>query len=275
MSSTIWGCMKQNRKAVGSKWVFHIKRGPDGSIEKYNTRIVAHPQGFTQIEGSNYNETFAPVTKPASLRAILALAAERDLEVHKIDVKLADLTGALHLNEIFMEPRIPGTAGHDPPTEKAVYGTKQGAHVWYEDISNTLKTMGYQPTEAGHAVFVRGKKKTLSTILLYIIIVSLCQGHVPNGGERDTGKDASPQPRAVPMPRTHRPENVTTVRFTTHLARRDDDDYCCLQKSWPRRGIRLNTQTLCKIGPWLIINLLAAVGLDLGHISTSFKLCCN
>jgi hypothetical protein len=51
----------KGRKVVGSKWVFHIKRGPDGEIQKYKARVVV--QGFTQIEGMDYDETFAPIAK--------------------------------------------------------------------------------------------------------------------------------------------------------------------------------------------------------------------
>jgi hypothetical protein len=90
-----------DRKVIGSKWVFRIKCRPDGTIQKYKARVVA--QGFTQIEGIDYNETFTPVAKLASLRAILAIAAERDLELHQMDIKSAYLNGSLS-NEIFMSP---------------------------------------------------------------------------------------------------------------------------------------------------------------------------
>ena len=156
-----------DRKVVGSKWVFHIKRGPDGSIQKYKACIVA--QGFTQIEGIDYDKTFVPVTKLASLRAILAIAAERDLELHQMDVKSAYLNGSL-TNEIFMAPP-PGLnvpEGMVLRLIKAVYGTKQGGHVWYEEISGTLGSMGYTRTDADHAVFTCGVGSTLSIIALYV-----------------------------------------------------------------------------------------------------------
>ena len=151
----------KGRKVVGSKWVFRIKRGPNGEIQKYKARIVA--QGFTQIEGVNYNEMFTPVAKFASLCAILALAAEHDLEVQQMDVKSAYLNG-----EIFIEP-LPGfdiPKGMVLRLVKAVYGTKQGGRVWYEEIRNKLGTMGYQRTKVDHAVFVR-THGTLSIITLY------------------------------------------------------------------------------------------------------------
>jgi hypothetical protein len=156
----------KGRKVVGSKWVFRIKRGPDGEIQKYKARIVA--QGFTQIEGIDYDETFAPVAKFASLPAILAIAAERDLEVQQMDVKSAYLNGELK-EEIFMEP----PPGFDVPDSmvlrlvKAVYSTKQGGRVWYEEIREKLGTMGYQHTEADHVVFIR-MHGTLSIIALYV-----------------------------------------------------------------------------------------------------------
>ena len=54
----------KDRKVVGSKWVFRIKRGPDGNIQKYKAHIIV--QGFTQVEGLDYDQTFAPVAKFAS-----------------------------------------------------------------------------------------------------------------------------------------------------------------------------------------------------------------
>jgi Reverse transcriptase (RNA-dependent DNA polymerase) len=114
-----------DRKIVGSRWVFRIKRGPDGTIQKYKAHVVA--QGFTQVEGIDFDETFTPVAKLASLRTILVIAAERDLELHQMDVKSAYLNGVLK-EEIFMNP----PPGFNVPNgmvlrlRKAVYGTKQG-----------------------------------------------------------------------------------------------------------------------------------------------------
>jgi Reverse transcriptase (RNA-dependent DNA polymerase) len=156
----------KGRKVIGSRWVFCIKRGPDGAILKYKARLVA--QGFTQIEGVDYDETFAPVAKLASLRVIMAMAAERDLELHQMDVKSAYLNGELR-EEIFMEAPL----GFDIPNGmvlcliKAVYGTKQGGRVWYDEIREKLRTMGYQRTKADHAVFTRGGGNA-SIITLYV-----------------------------------------------------------------------------------------------------------
>jgi hypothetical protein len=155
------------RKVVGSKWVFRIKRGPDGAIQKYKARIVA--QGFTQIEGIDYDKMFAPVAKFASLHVILALAAEHNLDVQQMDVKSTYLNGELK-EEILMEapPGFEIPAGMVLRLVKAVYGTKQGGRVWYEEIRDKLGFMGYQHTEADHAVFTRTHNGALSIIALYV-----------------------------------------------------------------------------------------------------------
>jgi hypothetical protein len=55
----------KGHKVIGSKWVFHIKQGPNGSIQKHKARIAA--QGFTQVEGINFDQTFTPMAKFSSL----------------------------------------------------------------------------------------------------------------------------------------------------------------------------------------------------------------
>jgi hypothetical protein len=177
--STPWSIRSRtktkDRKVVGSKWVFKVKTGPDGEIIKHKARVVA--QGFTQIEGIDYDETFAPVAKLSSLRTLLAFAAEHNLEVHQMDVKSAYLNAPLK-EEIYME----APPGFDIPEGmvfrllKAVYGTKQGGRVWYEDIRATLEALGYTRLESDHAVFIRIIDGAISIISLYVDdITMLCK----------------------------------------------------------------------------------------------------
>ena len=64
----------KDRNVVGSKWVLRLKRDSEGKVEKHKARVVA--KGFTQVEGIDYYETFAPVARLASIRTVLAIAAE-------------------------------------------------------------------------------------------------------------------------------------------------------------------------------------------------------
>ena len=91
---------------VGSKLVFRTKRDAEGNIAKYKVRLVT--QGFTQVPGLDYTDTFVPVSKLESLRVLLALAARENWEVDQMDVKNAYLNGELE-EEIYME-QPPGFA---------------------------------------------------------------------------------------------------------------------------------------------------------------------
>ena len=65
------------KKAVKSKFVFHLKHDEEGKVVRHKVRLVA--KGFTQVEGIDYTNTFSPVAQLESFRTILALAADTGL----------------------------------------------------------------------------------------------------------------------------------------------------------------------------------------------------
>jgi hypothetical protein len=70
----------KSKDVVSSKWLYKIKHAVDGSIEKYKARSVA--RGFSQKEGIDYEETFAPVARYISIRTIIALATKMKWKLH-------------------------------------------------------------------------------------------------------------------------------------------------------------------------------------------------
>ena len=78
---------------IGSRWVFRIKRDANGKVLKYRARLVA--QGFTQLHGVDFQETFAPVAHLSSIRTVITLAASEDWELHQMDVKSAYLNSPI------------------------------------------------------------------------------------------------------------------------------------------------------------------------------------
>ena len=73
------------RKIVKCKWVFKTKFTADGSPMKYKEILVA--KGFSQVQGIDCNETFAPIAKMDPIRLVLVIAASKQWEVHHMDVK--------------------------------------------------------------------------------------------------------------------------------------------------------------------------------------------
>ena len=90
---------KSISKCCGCKWIFKIKRKPDGSIERFKARLVA--KGFHQCPGLDFTETFSLVVKAIANRVVLSIAVSSKWEVRQLDVKNVFLHGVLQ-EEVYM-----------------------------------------------------------------------------------------------------------------------------------------------------------------------------
>jgi hypothetical protein len=81
----------EGKSVVTSKWIYKIKHVVDGSIEQYKERFVA--RGFSKIEGFDYDETFAPISRYTSIQSIIALDTSMGWKIHQMDVKTVFFNG--------------------------------------------------------------------------------------------------------------------------------------------------------------------------------------
>ncbi len=91
---------------VGSKWVFRAKKDAAGNVVRYKARLVV--QGFSEVPGVDYFDTFAPVARLALIRTILAFAASENYETGQIDIKGAYLNGEFTKDEVIYMKQLPG-----------------------------------------------------------------------------------------------------------------------------------------------------------------------
>ena len=165
----------QGCNIVGCRPVFKIKRLADGTIDRYKVRYVA--QGYNQVEGIDFNETFAPVAKTASIRAMLALAAWHGLHVHQMDVETAFLNGELDCPIYMRQPPgsvKPGTESLVCLLKKSIYGLKQSGRVWYQKMHDCLvQQHGFEAMQGDHCVYRKDDFNSGSTIWIALYVDDL------------------------------------------------------------------------------------------------------
>ena len=124
--------LPKERKTIGCKLLFRIKRNAGGSVDRYKARLVA--KGYAQIEKIDFGETFAPVAKFTSIRTLFTVGATEDMKIHQMDVKTTFLNGDLD-EEIYMEQsegyKSPGEEHLASKLQKSFHGLKQAPRAWY------------------------------------------------------------------------------------------------------------------------------------------------
>ena len=150
------------------KWVYKLKRDVNGNVERFKARLVA--KGFRQLEGVDYDEIFAPVSKYSTLRALLATVAVQDMELHQLDIKTAFLNGELE-EDVYVE-QPPGYKEGDASAachlNRALYGLKQAPRAWHKTLKEELEAMGFEASEADPGLFVSKRKYGNIYILTYV-----------------------------------------------------------------------------------------------------------
>nr|KYP62383.1 Retrovirus-related Pol polyprotein from transposon TNT 1-94 [Cajanus cajan] len=119
--------LPKGRHVVGCKWIYKKKSIFSEKEEiRYKARLVA--KGFSQKEGVDFNEIFSPVVRHTSIRVLLAIVANQDMELEQLDVKTAFLHGRLEENILMKQPEgfeVQGKEGYVCQLQRSLYGLKQ------------------------------------------------------------------------------------------------------------------------------------------------------
>ncbi|KAI3729198.1 hypothetical protein L6452_17851 [Arctium lappa] len=156
-------------KAIKNKWIFKRKLRVDGSIEKFKARLVA--KGFTQKEGLDYFDTYAPVALTSTIRILIALASIYKLVIHQMDVKTAFLNGELE-EEVYMEQPesfiVQGQEKKVCKLIKSLYGLKQAPKQWHQKFNQIILSNGFRINESDKCVYSRFINGQGFIICLYV-----------------------------------------------------------------------------------------------------------
>lgn len=148
--------------------MFALKTNSAGEVERYKARLVA--KGCSQRYGIDYEETYSPVVRFATIRMLLAMAAEYELYVHQLDVSTAYLNGNLEEDVYMWQPEnYNDKSGCVLKLQKSLYGLKQAGRVWNARLDDALTKMGYRACESEPCVYTKcTKKKTINIIAVYV-----------------------------------------------------------------------------------------------------------
>ena len=141
----------------------------DGIVTRNKARLVA--KGYSQEEGIDYDETYAPVARLEAIRMFLAFAAHSDYKVYQMDVKSAFLNGELE-EEVYVE-QPPGfedskLADFVYFLFKALYGLKQAPRTWYDTLSEFLLENDFTRGVVDKTLFVKKHKNDLILVQVYV-----------------------------------------------------------------------------------------------------------
>ena len=176
-------------KVISSKWVYKKKINPDGTT-RYKVWLVI--RGFEQVEGTDFGETYAPVSKLTTFRMLISIAARHGWAIDHMDVTTAFLNPKIDCDEVYMS-LPPGMDWIDPKLfnrgvrivrlRKALYGLRQAPKLWFDEINGFLLSIGFKPSAADPNLYIKGPV----ILLLYVddmIIVDCSFVRYPTSGNR-------------------------------------------------------------------------------------------
>ncbi|GJS33052.1 putative ribonuclease H-like domain-containing protein [Tanacetum coccineum] len=151
--------LPNSQRAIGTKWVFRNKKDERGIVIRNKARLVA--QGYTQEEGIDYDEVFAPVARIESIKLFLVHASYMGFIVYQMDVKSAFLYGTIE-EEVYVcqppsfeDPHFPNKVYK---VQKALYGLHQAPRAWYKTLSTYLNENRFRRGTIDKTLFIKKDK---------------------------------------------------------------------------------------------------------------------
>nr|GEV85389.1 retrovirus-related Pol polyprotein from transposon TNT 1-94 [Tanacetum cinerariifolium] len=146
------------------KWIYKVKLDEFGDVLKNKSRLVA--KGYSQEEGIDFEESFAPVARIEAIRIFITNAASKNRTIYQMDVKTTFLNDELKEEVYLSQPEgfvDPDNPIHVNRLKKALYGLKQAPRAWYDTLSRFLLDTTFSKGAVDQTLFTR---KTGKHILL-------------------------------------------------------------------------------------------------------------
>jgi hypothetical protein len=166
----VWSLVpRPKQNVVETKWVFHNKQYEHGVVTRNKARLMAN--GYAQVVGLDFEETFALVARLESIRILLAYAAHHSFKLFQMDVKSAFLNGPIK-EEMYVEQPLGFEDDRYPDhvykLSKALYGLKQAPRSCYECLRDFLISNAFKVGKADPTVFTKTCNGDLFIYQIYV-----------------------------------------------------------------------------------------------------------
>ncbi|KAI3701697.1 hypothetical protein L6452_26961 [Arctium lappa] len=161
--------LPKGHREIVTKWIFINKKDERGIVIRNKARLVA--QGYTQEEGIDYEEVFAPVSRVEAIRLFLAHASFMKFKVYQMDVKSAFLYRTIDEEVYVCQPpkfENPSYPDRVYKLKKALYGLHQAPRAWYDTLSTYLLENGFERGIIDRTLFIRRSKKDILLVQIYV-----------------------------------------------------------------------------------------------------------
>ncbi|GAA0149080.1 transmembrane signal receptor [Lithospermum erythrorhizon] len=167
----VWELVPQpnDSNVIRTKWIFKNKSDEFGNVTRNKAWLVA--QGYTQIEGVDFEETFAPMARLEAIRLVLSIACLLKFKLFQMDVKSAFLNGVVQEEVYIEQPKgfVDVTyPEHVYKLKKVLYGLKQAPRAWYERLAIFLLTNGYTRGGVDNTVFIKRERNQMMVAQIYV-----------------------------------------------------------------------------------------------------------
>ncbi|GKD32822.1 retrovirus-related pol polyprotein from transposon TNT 1-94 [Tanacetum coccineum] len=157
------------KMTIKLKWLWKNKKDEDQTVIHNKARLVA--KGYTQEEGIDFEESFAPVARLEAVQIFVSHAAHRSFPIYQMDVKTAFLNGPLKEEVYVAQPE--GFIDPDHPEKvylirKALYGLKQASRAWYDELSNFMMSEGFTKGTIDPTLFTIRYGEDILLVQIYV-----------------------------------------------------------------------------------------------------------
>ncbi|GJW88932.1 retrovirus-related pol polyprotein from transposon TNT 1-94 [Tanacetum coccineum] len=157
------------KNVINMKWLWKNKRDEENTVIHNKARLVA--KGYRQVEGIDFEESFAPVARLETVRIFIECAAHKSFHVYQMDIKTAFLNEPL-MEKVyvsqpdgFVDPHHPDKVYH---LKKALYELKQAPRAWYDELSKFLLSKGFSKDSIDPTLFTIKHKEDILLMQIYV-----------------------------------------------------------------------------------------------------------